>query len=64
MAAPTTYWIPNDRQKGYVTSTTQNANIDTQSNVDITTQDGTTILIVSPNIVVPIESTAWATTEV
>lgn len=59
---PATYWIPNDRQKGYVISTTQNASIDTQDGFNLITQTGDN-LIVNPNIVIPIESTEWSRTE-
>lgn len=59
---PATYWIPNDRQKGYVTSTTENARIETQDSFELITQSGDH-LIVNPNIVIPIESTQWARTE-
>ncbi len=60
---PATYWIPNDRQKGYVTSTTQTGHLKTQAG-DILNTQSSNRLIQNPNIVIPIEATAWSKTEV
>lgn len=60
---PATYWLPNDRQKGYVTSTTETGHLKTEAGDIIDTQ-ASDRLIESPNIVIPIEATQWSETEV
>ena len=59
---PATYWIPNDRQKGYVTSTTQTDVLTTQSGNILITQSGNQIQV-NPNILIPIEATQWSASE-
>lgn len=64
MAEPLTYWIPANRQKGYVTSTTQTASFVAQNGSSLVDQNNTTQYIMNPNMVIGIENTQWTASEV